>query len=303
MRTQIQRFLIVPALVGVMSVAWPATSQAQFRRGRVPVRTVVVAPYYYSPLWYDPFFFDAQWGGVYGPYGPYRRYNIDPGGSIKLEVKPRQAEVYVDGYYAGIVDDFDGVFQRLRTTPGEHEITLYLDGYRSVHQKIYLQPDVTFKLKYDMERLSSGEQPEGRPQPPNPPNTGYGPGQGQNPYQGPPMTRRPQGPRDPRAPRDPNYPRDPRDRDPNAPRDPRGGDVNSYGTLSIRVQPGGADILVDNEKWNGPEGQERMFIELPEGRHTVEIRKSGYRSYVTEIDIRRGETESLNVSLRSQDQE
>ena len=60
--------------------------------------------------------------------------------------------------------------------------------------------------------------------------------------------------------------------------------------------------MVDNEKWNGPEDQERMVIELPEGRHTVEIRKDGFRSYLTDVDIRSGETESLNVSLRSQEE-
>ncbi len=87
--------------------------------------------------------------------------------------------------------------------------------------------------------------------------------------------------------------------------DPRGArpDVNAYGTLSVRVQPDGADIVVDGDRWSGPEGQERLFIELPEGRHVVEIRKSGFRTYVTEIDVRRGETASLNVSLRSQEEE
>ena len=42
-------------------------------------------------------------------------------GDVRLMVRPRDAAVYVDGYYAGVVDDFDGVFQRLtlgsRTAP------------------------------------------------------------------------------------------------------------------------------------------------------------------------------------------
>src|SRR5436309_13065679 len=87
---------------------------------------------------------------------------MDPGASLRLEVKPQEAEVYVDGYYAGIVDDFDGVFQRLPVTPGEHEIELYLDGYRSVRQKVMASPRNTFKLKYTMERLGAGGQQEPR---------------------------------------------------------------------------------------------------------------------------------------------
>jgi hypothetical protein len=289
-----KKAFLLASLIAALTIGWPAVSQAQIHR-RGPARGVIVRPYYAPlyPYWgYDPWFFDAyQWGGVYGPYGPYspyRHYNVDPGGSVRLEVKPKQAEVYVDGYYAGIVDDFDGTFQRLRIPPGEHEIALYLEGYRAVHQKVYLTPDNTFKLKEEMEKLGAGEQPEPRPQPTNPPQA-YGPGtQGGAPM---PPARRPGGRRGPQG------PPPPRDRDP---RDNPAAEANAYGTLSVRVQPGSADVIVDGEKWQGPQGQERIFIELPEGRHTVEIQKSGFRTYVTEVDVRRGDTTPLNVSLREQ---
>ena len=73
-------------------------------------------------------------------------------------MKPKEAEVYVDGYYAGIVDDFDGTFQRLRVAPGEHEIELWLDGYRTVRQKVHLTQDNTFKREVQMERMSAGRR-------------------------------------------------------------------------------------------------------------------------------------------------
>src|SRR5439155_20300398 len=69
---------------------------------------------------------------IYPP--PYRYARADA--SLRIEATPKQAEVYVDGYYAGIVDDFDGTFQRLHAQPGQHEITLYLDGYRTVRQRV-----------------------------------------------------------------------------------------------------------------------------------------------------------------------
>src|SRR5262245_39277009 len=68
------------------------------------------------------------------PSPPYPVYDTGTGfryiltSSVRLEVKPRDAEVFVDGYSAGHADDFDGVFQRLRLRPGSHEITLYLNG-------------------------------------------------------------------------------------------------------------------------------------------------------------------------------
>src|SRR6185312_3885852 len=61
----------------------------------------------------------AQWY-PYPPYPryPYPYYALDNlRSAVRIEVSPNDAEVYVDGYYAGIVDDFDGVFQRLRVTP------------------------------------------------------------------------------------------------------------------------------------------------------------------------------------------
>jgi hypothetical protein len=288
-----KRIIVTGALIVLASVAWSGEASAQIRRGVVvPARRVVVrpyfSPYYYYDPFFDPWFYDAQWG--YPAYGQYRRYNLEPEASVRLDVKPKQAEVYVDGYYAGIVDDFNGTFQRLRLPPGEHEIELYLDGYRTVHQKVYLTPDNTFKVKYEMERLQGGEQPEPRPQPTSPPPQAGAPGPAQPPPYGGPG----RGPSTRRAPQPPPQQ--------GPPRDPRA-QMSAYGTLAVRVQPGDADVMVDGERWAGPQGQERLLIEVPEGRHTVEIRKSGYRSYTTEVDVRRGETTPLNVSLRSENEQ
>src|SRR4051794_31958685 len=81
---------------------------------------------------------------IVGGYPGYRY--AAPDASVKLDVKPKDAAVYVDGYYAGLVDDFDGAFQRLRTTPGGHEITIYLEGYRTYSERVYLPIDNTLKL-------------------------------------------------------------------------------------------------------------------------------------------------------------
>jgi hypothetical protein len=69
------------------------------------------------------------------------------------------------------------------------------------------------------------------------------------------------------------------------------------GTLSIRVQPAGAEILIDGERWDGPSGDERLIVQVGEGRHRVEVRKEGYEPFTTEIDVRRGGTAPVNVSL------
>ena len=56
-------------------------------------------------------------------------------------------------------------------------------------------------------------------------------------------------------------------------------------------------ILVDGERWATPEGQDRIGIQLSEGRHHIEVRKDGFTPYVEDVLIRRGATFTLNVSL------
>ena len=53
----------------------------------------------------------------------------DNNAEVKVKAEPKDAQVYVDGYYAGPVNDFNGIFQHLNVAPGGHEIELYKDGF------------------------------------------------------------------------------------------------------------------------------------------------------------------------------
>jgi hypothetical protein len=287
------RLPLLVALVALLSLASTVPSEAQGRRGGRSRSVVIVGGgvygggyYYADPFWYGYPWYGYQYPPVYPPYRGY--YRLDPGSAVRIEVTPKEAEVYVDGYYAGVVDDFDGVFQRLSLEPGDHDITLYRDGYRTVHQTIYLTPRSTFRIKYKMEPLPAGDVAEPRPTPPpNPPQAQGGPSQ---PGQPPPPGRGPVGRRQPPPP--PNAPYPPNQRGARA-------DVGAYGTLSIRVQPANATVLIDGERWDGPQGQDRLLVDVPEGNHRVEIQREGFEPYSTEIGVRRGETVPLNVSLRT----
>jgi hypothetical protein len=129
-----------------------------------------------------------------------------------------------------------------------------------------------------MEPLAAGEQQEPRPEPINPP-------------QGPPPPQPRSGPGPGRRTPPPQPPTSaPRDEQPPA----------ASGALSIRVQPPDAETFIDGERWQGAVGEDQLVVDLPEGSHTVEVRKAGFRTYVTDVQVRRGETTSLNVSLRPQ---
>jgi hypothetical protein len=273
------KHLILLSAFAVSAMAWSAPVEAQGRgRGRP---AVFVRAYYADPFWFDPWYgFPYAFAPLYPPYwyGP-----AEPGSAVRLEVTPREAEVYVDGYYAGVVDDFNGFFQRLHVSPGEHEITLYEDGYRTVRQKVYLTPDATFKIRYKMERLAPGEATDPRPAPASLPSA--------------PPTAAPYPPRGPVGRRLPPTPPPP----PQAPPDqerPRTADRSSYGTLSIRVQPANVRVLIDGNRWQGPEDQDRLLVEVAEGSHRVEIDKEGYESFSADVQVRRGEATPLNVNLR-----
>jgi hypothetical protein len=70
-----------------------------------------------------------------------------------------------------------------------------------------------------------------------------------------------------------------------------------FGTLSIRVIPSDATILIDQQAWDRPRGDDRFSIELIEGSHHVEIRKTGYTTYARTIDVPRGRSIVVNVAL------
>ena len=275
---------------------------------RTRVSVVVGRPYFYRPYYYrsfyDPFYFDPFYGPYYRPFYWYPSAQIGYGygrfegsAALRLQVMPRETEVYIDNYYAGTVDDFDGMFQRLHIEPGAHDITLYHDGYRTVRQGIYLQPTGTFRLRYMMVPLGPGEAAEPRPvEPPPPPQGAPGaPSQaGPNVYPPQPPRRTP-GQR-PEGPPPGAYPPPP----PGAYPPPPPGNRSDAASLSIRVQPANAQVLIDGERWDGPSGDDRLVIQVAPGVHHVEVRGDGYRSYQTDVTARPGETSTVNISLTRQ---
>ena len=230
-------------------------------------------PYFYNPFWWGyPLWSYPAYGYQYYGY-PYPYY---AGADLRIQAQPREAEVYVDGYLVGTVDNFDGTFQRLDMPPGEHEITLYSPTYRSQSQRMLIRPGQSYKMKTVLQPLAAGEQPEARPAPAPRARSQEQPPM-EPPRQGPPPGR-------PLA----DY----------GPPPPRGGEIRAeqFGTLSMRVQPGDAEIAIDGERWEAP-GGERIVVQLSDGTHRIEVRKDGFRAYSSTVRVHAGETTTLNVSL------
>ena len=75
--------------------------------------------------------------------------------------------------------------------------------------------------------------------------------------------------------------------------------LTTFGTLSLRIEPPGCEVTIDGQPWASSYG-ERLTVQLPAGRHVIEIGGTGSRRSSTDVDVREGETTQLNVNLSPQ---
>jgi hypothetical protein len=240
--------------------------------------------YPYYPGWYYPY-----WPSYYGFYGGWGSYGYGPGpayygyrtggesAEVRLLVEPEKAKVYVDRYYAGVVDDFDGMFQRLYLQPGRHDITMKLDGYRTHRLIVYVLPGQSLKIERDLEKGPGDEVVEDL--------TG---GRGAREE----VDRRPD--RDYDQPPDRGY--EPNTEPPAGA--PRGGDEpyrTDAGRVRLDVRPRDASVYVDGQ-FQGPAGDLGELF-LPPGSHRVEVVRPGFRTEERDVQIAPGSSRTLTIEL------
>jgi hypothetical protein len=122
--------------------------------------SVIIVPgggYGFYPWGYGGLGFGGYYGGYYDPWygggGGYSTYysgQSTDDGALRLKVKPREASVYVDGYYAGVVDDFDGVFQRLHLSSGPHRIEIRQPDHDPLSFDVRIEPDQTVTYRGEL---------------------------------------------------------------------------------------------------------------------------------------------------------
>jgi PEGA domain-containing protein len=138
-------------------------------------------------LYYDPFWSGYGYGGYggypyggygYGGYGygyPYQNYLYSDGsgpaygasdaapssassadpvsvqpsevGRLRLRVEPATAQVYVDGFYMGTVDDFNGSGQDVSLEAGPHRIEIRAPGYETLTFDVKTDPSRTITYR------------------------------------------------------------------------------------------------------------------------------------------------------------
>ena len=96
-------------------------------------------PYAYAPYGYGyayPFPYAGYYGGYSGPYG-----------GVRFRDAPPNAEVLVDGYYVGVVDDFDNAFQQLTLEGGAHRIEVRSPNAAPLNFEVNVLPGQTITYR------------------------------------------------------------------------------------------------------------------------------------------------------------
>lgn len=138
-----KKLLLLGALMAAML---PMTASA---RGRVGV---VVRPsfgYRYRG-WYGSGFY-GPWGYgpyAYGPYfgGYYGGYSSPNTGHVKLDTKVKDAEVYINGNYAGFSKDL----KTMTLKPGGYSIEIREPGREPYYQNVHILAGKTIRLNPDL---------------------------------------------------------------------------------------------------------------------------------------------------------
>jgi hypothetical protein len=118
-------------MICITAVVMMAPLAAYARAGRV-----IVAPGF---GWGSPY-----WGGY--PY-PYGYYSYAPTtGAVKFDTKVKDAEVYIDGAYAGTV----GKLKTIDLRPGSYDIEVREQGRTQFDKKVYVAAGKTLHLNPDL---------------------------------------------------------------------------------------------------------------------------------------------------------
>jgi hypothetical protein len=272
-------------------------------------------PYYYRPFGFYGYGFGyPYWGYGYGypAYGygyAYPSYYSYYGyGEVKLDVKPKDAQVFVDGDYVGTVDDFNSWYQHMNIEPGKHRIVIRQQGYAPYTMDLRVMPGQNYKIQQQM-HPGNDAIPENEMRLPESEYRRYS-DQDRDRYQ----DRYQQDDRDREYDRRSPPPQDQQQEDPDEynrniePQQPYGSDgqqssyrQNSPGKtmMTFQVEPKDATIYIDGNYYGSVDGQNNNEIQvlLADGSHRLEVVRPGYATFSKDIQVNDSATHSLTIQL------
>ena len=224
--------------------------------------------YHYRPYSYGHY-------GHYGyyPYYAYPVYHVGYGrsyaynGFVDTDVSPEEAEVYVDGEFIGIADDFDGFPRYLALEPGEHTLSFKAEGRRTVTRDVTARRGVIIDLDFTLPR---GHDPE--------PIVDVG-----QVVENDPAAEEPSGEL--------------------VLEETRGAETVAAGFVRLNIRPGDASVYLDGEFLGSAATLSRLHgnLRLASGTHRIEIVRPGYRPVTRDVRLLPGDTLTMDFALERVD--
>jgi hypothetical protein len=124
-------FVVTLGLLLILTV--PASARGRFGGG-----------FFYGPAypgwgWYSPFY--------YGPYyGPYYGGVYQNSGEIKLDTDVKDAEVFINGAYAGTA----GKLKSLRLRPNTYDLEIRAPGRTRYAERVYVLAGKTLHIRPEL---------------------------------------------------------------------------------------------------------------------------------------------------------
>lgn len=112
------------------------------------------------PLWFGFVTFDRTWfwtptvvGGAFdGP--PVSALEQGLSGGLQLDIEPRRALVYADGWYVGVVDQFSGYYRHLEVGAGSHTIEIVAMDFEPLVFDVAISPGRTTTYRGSLQRAA-----------------------------------------------------------------------------------------------------------------------------------------------------
>jgi hypothetical protein len=117
----------------------------------------------------------SSYGRPYGSYDPYARSSStgsgsssisesdgpfiadahDESGALRLKVKPDTGSVYLDGELVGLVNKYDGLFQKLHLDGGNHRVEIRAPGYKTLTFNVRIESGHTETYRGELEKYKN----------------------------------------------------------------------------------------------------------------------------------------------------
>lgn len=317
-----KRLTLILGFAALAALAAPLAAAPHGGHHRGGRRVIVVRPSWgfgFGPYWYDPYWYGYGYGPYYrGYYGRYG-YGYRPSGNwavVDTDVSPESARVYLDGTYIGTADDFDGYPDYLYLRRGRYRLEFRLPGYEARTVEVDARPGVKIDVDNRLPKVSGAAQ-YGEYDTPEP-RGGVRRFWGKRNNVSTEVTGEDDGYGDDRRYRDRDrYDDDDyaeeryRDRD----EDRREIDVERRESreewrgddrpadrgdtrIIFEIRPDDASIYLDDRFiGTAAELDSDSGIAVAPGRHTLVVSRRGYRERRVEVDLSRGETENVEITL------